>query len=209
MEGQWNNGVVPQSRGNSTLISSSHIDNNNFYLRTASTHNASSVSILRPLLFRSNTVIQNANRHSYAGPVTPRMDENRERRPSTSRPERAGDRSSGIFSSIFGLPTAPPRTDESMERRPSRTRAGKAGDRSSGIFTPLRGPAAVVPRIDRSMERRPPSAKPGKAGDRSSGVFGAFLGPPKPSKKPEPARKPEPVRKAEPPKRQMTERRYV
>ena len=190
-------------------IPSSQNGTNNLYLRTASAHNASSVSILRPLLFRSNTLIQNANRHSYAAPVTPRVDENRERRPSSSKPERAGDRSSGIFSSIFKLPPAPPRTDESIERRPSRSRPGKAGDRSSGIFTPLRGPAPVVTRTDRSMERRPPSAKPGKAGDRSSSVFGAFMGPSKPTKKPEPAKRPEPVRKAEPPKRQMTERRYV
>ena len=183
-------------------------------LRTVSADNASSVSILRPLLFRSNTSIQNSNRHSYVAPVTPRMDENRERRPSSSRQGRAGDRSSGIFSSIFKLPQTQPRTDGSIEPRPSSNRPAKAGDRSSGVFTSLRETAPVVSRTDRSMDRRPSSARQGRAGDRSSGVFGVFMGPAKPAKKPEPvkpepANRPEPVRKAEPPKKQMAERRYV
>ena len=211
---QSTDGVAPQSRGNASLKSPTPRMVLISPLRTVSADNASSVSILRPLLFRSNTLIQNSNRHSYADPVTSRTDENRERRPSSTRQGRAGDRSSGIFSSIFKFPQAQPRTDGSMERRPSSSRPAKAGDRSPGVFTSLRETAPAVSRTDRSMDRRPSSARPGRAGDRSSGVFGAFMGPAKPAKKPEivrpePTNKPEPVRKAEPPKKQMAERRYV
>ena len=197
-----------------TKTLSTQNDANYLYLRTVSADNPSSVSILRPLLFRSNTSIQNANRHSYVDPVISRTDENRERRPSSNRQGRAGDRSSGIFSSIFKLPQGQPRTDRSTDRRPSSSRPARAGDRSSGVFTSVRETAPVVSRADRSMDRRPSSARPGRAGDRSSGVFSAFMAPPKPAKKPEPVKpepvnKPEPVRKAEPPKKQMAERRYV
>lgn len=103
----------PQLQGRSTFRDPEKPECNSLtlYQRSASVREQGPASIFRPILQRSQTSTRRPKHTSHTAPISPRVVEKPERSPSVVRVSKGGDRSSGIFGSIFapiaGKPSRP------------------------------------------------------------------------------------------------------